>query len=386
MRIVALPLIVRTLRGASALGVMALVLAGACSLPGTARSTSPTASSSRPSSPSASPPSASPSGTQAPNPSPAPVTAPYGVLVSAMSSTNYTVSLVGVDGRVVASAQTTTPGSVNCANAAGALVSLPVSTSNSRVYYMDAQGVVRFLAPNGDAGRATSVPIGPARRSMFAVSPDDQRIAVIVDDFDATGAATRLYVEDLNGGGHHLDLFSETGAYTLWPTGWHGTGNLVLSKVPSCTQGGGPFCCGPQEFHVVDPATAVRRFTVGDPTCKLAGAPSPAGVVCETDVQASVLTWTGTSTRSFSIQGPTFAYLSPNGSLVAIVALGGGDTVIQETSRTLAGMQACGWIDDNHVLSGGDAQHQPRVGDVTNGNAVAVAAQGDCAGRLPGGL
>jgi hypothetical protein len=312
------------------------------------------------------------------------VTAAYGVLVSALSSANYTVSLVGTDGRVVASAQTTTPGSVSCANASAALVPAPVSMSNTRVYYMDAQGVVRYLAPNGDAGRATTVPIGPARRAMFAVSPDDQRIAVIVDDFDATGSLTSLYVEDLNGGGHHKQLYTQTGAFTLWPTGWHGTDNLVLAKVPACTQGGGPFCCGPQEFHVVDPASAVRRYTVGDPTCKLAGAPTPAGVVCENDVQANVLTWTGTTTRSFSIQGPTFAHLSPNGGLVAIIP--SGDTIIQETSRTLAGMQACGWIDDTHVLSGGDAQHQPRVGDVTNGNAVAVAAQGDCAGRLPGGL
>lgn len=380
MRIVALPLIVGTLRRASALGMLVLVLTAACGGSSTARPASPATTSSPTSSP-----LASPSATQAQSPSPKPVTAAYGVLVSAMSSANYTVSLVGSDGRVVASAQSTTPGTVSCANAAAALVSLPVSMSNSRVYYMDAQGVVRYLAPNGDAGRATSVPIGPARRSMFAVSPDDQRIAVIVDDFDATGAATRLYIEDLNGGGHHKELFTETGVYTLWATGWHGTDNLVLSKVPSCTQGGGPFCCGPQEFHVVDPATAVRRFTVGDPTCKLAGLPSPAGVVCEAgDVQANVLSWTGTTTRSFSIQGPTTAQLSPNGSLVAIEP--SGDTVIQETSRTLAGMQACGWIDDNHVLSGGDAQHQPRVGDVTNGNAVAVAAQGDCAGRLPGGL
>ena len=312
------------------------------------------------------------------------MTSAYGVLVSAQSSPNYSVSLVGIDGRVVASAQATTPNSVTCANAAAALVAPPVSISNARVYYMDAQGVIRYLAPNGDAGRSTTVPIGPARRAMFAVSPDDQRIAVIVDDFDATGALTSLYVEDLNGGGHHKQLYTQTGAYTLWPTGWHGMDNLVLAKVPSCTQGGGPGCCGPQEFHVVDPASAVRRFTVGDPTCKLAGAPSPSGVVCETDVQASVLNWTGAATRSFSIQGPTPANLSPNGSLVAISP--SGDTVIQETSRTLAGMQACGWIDDNHVLSGGDAQHQPRVGDVTNGSAVAVAAQGDCAGRLPGGL
>ena len=381
MRIVALPLWMTTRLRGSALGVLVVVLAGACSVPGTVSSRSPAAGSSGTSTP-----SASPSGIQQPSPSPAPVTSAYGVLVSAQSATNYTVSLVGTDGRVVASAQTTTPGTVTCANSAGALVSPPVSMSNARVYYMDAQGVVRYLAPNGDAGRATSVPIGPARRSMFAVSPDDQRIAVIVDDFDATGAATRLYIEDLNGGGHHKELFTETGAFTLWPTGWHGTDNLVLSKVPSCTQGGGPFCCRPQEFHVVDPATAVRRFTVGDASaCSVAGAPSPAGVVCDAgDVQANVLSWTGATTRSFSIQGPTFAYLSPNGSLVAIVP--SGDTVIQETSRTLAGMQACGWIDDNHVLSGGDAQHQPRVGDITNGNAVAVAAQGDCAGRLPGGL
>jgi len=379
MRMVSLPLMVVTMRRASALGVLAVVLGTGCGLPGGVSTGSPAASSSRTSTPAVSP---APAPTQ--SPSPAPLTSAYGVLMSALSAPNYTVYLVGVDGRVVASAQASTPGAVTCANAAAALVPPPVSTSSARVYYMDAVGVVRYIAPNGDAGRATTVPIGPARRAMFAVSPDDQRIAVIVADFDASGATTSLYVEDLNGGGHHKQLYTQTGAYTLWPTGWHGTDNLVLAKVPSCTQGGGPGCCSPQEFHVVDPATAVRRFTVGDPTCKLAGAPSPAGVVCETDAQANVLSWTGTTLRSFSIQGPTPAHLSPNGSLVAIVP--SSDTVIQETSRTLGGMQACAWIDDNHVLAGGESPAQPRVGDVTTGNAVAIAAQGTCAGRLPGGL
>jgi hypothetical protein len=379
MRIVALPLSMRTRLRASALGVLILVLAAACGTPGTRPS--PVASASRTT-------SASPSLSTPPpqSPSPAPVTTAYGVLVSSLSSPTYTVSLVGIDGRVVASAQASTPGTVTCANAAAALVPPPVSTSNSRVYYMDALGVVRYLAPNGDAGRATTLAIGPARRAMFAVSPDDQRIAVIVDDFDATGASTRLYVEDLNGG-HVSELFSETGAYTLWPTGWHGMSYLVLAKVPSCTQGGGPGCCAPQEFHVVDPNTAVRRYTVGDTaSCILAGAPSPAGVVCQAgDVQANVLSWTGATTRSFSTQGFTLAYLSPNGNLVAIVP--SGDTVIQETSRTLAGMAACAWIDDNHVLSGGSQNLQPSVGDITNGNTVSVAAPpGICAGRLPGSL
>jgi hypothetical protein len=101
-------------------------------------------------------------------------------------------------------------------------------------------------------------------------------------------------------------------------------------------------------------------------------------------VQATVLTWTATTTRSFAVQGFTLAYISPNGSQVALTV--NGETDIQESSRTFPGMQACGWIDETHVFSGGDAQRQPRVGDVTTGNVVPIAAQGDCVGRLPGGL
>jgi hypothetical protein len=321
------------------------------------------------------------------SPSPVQVTSAFGVLVSPLSTSSYTVSLVGIDGRVVASQQTNTPGTVTCANAAAAVVPTPVSTSNTRVYFMDALGVVRFLAPNGDAGQIITLPIGPARRSLFAVSPDDALMAVVVIDFTATGATTNLYMYQLQLGGSQVLLFSETGAYTLWPTGWHGTDNLVVAKVPACTQGGGPFCCGPQELHVVDPKTAVRRFTVGGPTCVIAGPPAPAGAVCEDTAafaQANVVSWTGTTSRSLTIPGPMSAYLSPNGSQTALA--GSAGTVIPESSRKFAEMQACGWIDDTHVFSGGDTQLQPRVGDVTSGSVVPIAAQGDCAGRIPGGL
>src|SRR6267142_4795326 len=291
MRIVALPLTVGTRRHASALGPLALILVGACTMPGTSSATPShsVASSSRTATPSAQT-----------SPSPSPLTSAYGVLISPLTTSNYTVSLVGIDGRVIASAQASTPGSATCANAAAAVVSAPISTSNARVYYMDALGVVRYLAPNGDAGRATTVPIGPTRRSMFAVSPDDQRIAVVVDDFTASGASTRLYVEDLNGGGNHLDTYSRTGARTLWPIGWRGTNNLVVAVVPSCTQGGGPFCCGMQELHVIDPDTATRRFTLGNlDTCPISGPPSPAGATCESRTvwEATVLNWTAGTIR-----------------------------------------------------------------------------------------
>ena len=333
--------------------------------------------------------SASPSAQASSTPQPQPVTGAYAVLVGNQATTSYAISLIGIDGKVAATVQASTPAQVSCANAAAALVSLPVSASNSRAYFMDAQGVIRFLAPNGDTGRATSVPAPTAsRRSMFAVSPDDQRIAVIVDDFTSAGAATRLYVEDLNGGGNHLDLFSQSGAYTLWPVGWHGTNNLIVAKVASCTQGGGPFCCGPLEFHVIDPATATRRFTIGNsPSCVIAGSPSPAGAVCESTsnfMQATVLNWTAGTVRSLALNGPTFAYLAPSSGMVAMVDNNGTSFTIG--AATISGMFACGWIDDGHVISGGDAQHQPRVATVTTGAVVPVAAQGDCGGRLPGGL
>lgn len=379
----AFPFLMRTPGRASvcrqlAVLLMLLATAVACSAggSGTGATTSPSHTSA-PASPQASrSAAASASGPS----SPVPATGSFGLLVSLPTGPNYTVSLVGVDGKVVASAQASTPPAAPCP------VPEPVSTSDSRVYFMDAMGVVRFLSPNGNTGRATTVPVGNARRSMFAVSPDDQRIAVIVEDFTAGGnAATKLYVEDLNGGGHHLDLFSEAGTYTLWPSGWHGPNNLVVAKVPACS---GPSCCVQLELHVVDPATAVRRFTIGGPTCQIAGSPSPAGAVCENTAdftRATILNWTGGSVRSFPIHGLAPAFLSPDGSLVALPNIDAGTTTINGANGSLA-MIACAWIDSSHLLAGGDAQNQPRVGDVTSGNVVPVTAQGYCVGRLPGGL
>jgi len=333
--------------------------------------------------------SASPSTSSAPPPQP--IVGAFGVLVSRVDGTNpYTISLIGIDGKVAASAQGSSPAIARCGNVAAAVLPLPVSTSNTRVYFMDAQGVVHFLAPNGDTGHATAVPAGTAsRRSMFAVSPDDRRIAVVVDEFTSNGASTRLYAEDLNGGGNHLELFSESGPFTLWPIGWHGINNLVLAKVPSCTQGGGPFCCGPLELHVVDPATAIRRFTIGNmTTCRLAGAPSPLGAVCEETpsfTKANVLDWTAATLRSFSIAGPAAAYLSPGGEQMALAS--NGQTTIQLVeSKFSIGLEACVWIDNTHLMSAGTAQQQAAVARVPDGGMVPVQAQGDCGGRLPGGL
>ena len=311
----------------------------------------------------------------------------YGVLLTAPQG-NYTVSLIGIDGKVVATASTSGIPLPTCAGQAVGNVPSPLSTSDSRLYFQDGDGRVEYLTPDGQTGRATTVPAGTvSRRSMFAVSPDDRRIAVVVADFTSSGASTRLYVEDLNGGGNHVDLFSESGAFTLWPVGWHGTNNLVLGKVASCYDAG-TYCCGPQELHVVDPATGTRRFTLGGPTCVPAGAPSPAGVVCEdwaTFTKATVLNWTAGTVRTLPISGPYPAFLSPGGDQVAMLGAG-PDSGILETGRSLLAMRVCGWIDNTHVFSAGDVNYQPRIADTTTGAMTTVAAAGTCGGRIPGGL
>jgi hypothetical protein len=323
------------------------------------------------------------------SPTPAPLTGSFAVLATPTSAGTYTVSIVATNGKIVGSATPSSPTAVTCGDGAAALAPLPISTSDDRAYYMDQQGVVRFLTVQGETGRSTNVPTGGSRRSMFAVSPDDQRIAVVVNDYTASGVALKLYVEDLNGGANHVDIFSSNGVYGLWPIGWHGTNNLVLAKVPACVagQGCGPFTCGPRELHVIDPATAVRRFTIGGSTCVPVGSPSPAGTVCESTsfTQATVVNWTAANVRSFAIQGPTPANLSPDGNIVALTQFSTSTTTFSGGGKTL-NMTACGWIDSTHVISGGDVQQQPRIGDVTTGKVIPVAAQGACAGRLPGGL
>lgn len=86
-------------------------------------------------------PSASvlPSGSASPSapavPSPQPVTGAFGVLYGSQAASSYSVSIVAVDGKVVASAQASTPATVSCANAAAGLVAPPLSTSNTRLLH-----------------------------------------------------------------------------------------------------------------------------------------------------------------------------------------------------------------------------------------------------------
>jgi len=97
------------------------------------------------------------------------------------------------------------------------------SASRSRLYYLNGGSEVRFLGLDGGRGTATQITLGSFEQAGFAVSPDDTRIAVAIFTYVPPPAATpsfsptykgmRLYVEDLQGGGHHIDLLSSV-SYT----------------------------------------------------------------------------------------------------------------------------------------------------------------------------
>ena len=390
----AFTLLVEALPWTRTLGPLGLILAASVILAACAGSNTPIARTSA-----SVTPASTPTGFAAPpasSPSTSPVSSPAGPAPQAETNaellvgqvTNggqYSVWLVAQDGMTIAQAQASSPPAAGCPNAA-ADVPPPVSTSNSRGYLMDAQGVVYYFGRNANgnavSGKATTVPAPTSTsRSMFAVSPDDKRIAVVVAEFNVSGASTSLYVENLDGTGR-ANVIIESGAYTLWPIGWH-AGNLVVAKVPACKQGDGPLCCGPQELDVIDPATGNLLYTLGGNGCVIAGAPSTAGVLCEsTSGDFVVYSWTGQLLK----QEPSMlatpqsqpAYLSPDGQHIADTT--GTTTQVPYGGPTLA-MAACGWINDTFLIGGGN------VGNVETGQVGPVmGAQGQCGGRIPGGL
>lgn len=337
--------------------------------------------------------------------SPHPITHPsgaYGVLTNWLSIDNYSVYLVATDGAVVATARATMPAIVNCTsggNSATPYLPPAVSASNTRAYFMDASGDVRALSPDGSVSSTPVIrlPIGSRRWSFFSVSPDDTEMAVAVVDYGSTAATTSLYIDQLRPGGSQVLTYTQTDSYTLWPVGWH-AGELVLAKFPACPGAFGPTYWA-LELHVVDPATAVRKLTIGGPSCVLAGPPSPAGAVCiGGQGDAYVANWTGAQRDAGPASKPNPIYISPGGTLLAS-ALGTSTNVVSggvvigglNTTVTL-NLNMCAWVDDTHVIAAGGPgaaggpPQQPRIGDVTTGNTAPVYAEGLCAGRIPGAL
>jgi len=323
----------------------------------------------------------------APAPS-APPTGPAAVLVQLASASTYAVSLVFDDGRFTGPAtarlRTVAPPLVGAA----ATVMPVFSTSDSRLYYLDGDTEVRFLERDGTQGSAVRVPGGARQQSGFAVSPDDRRIAVATVDYSSSPAATRLYVEDVAGGGNHVELPFPVAA-AVWPIGWHDEELVVaVGSPPVQSVAGNPYGTF-AGYQVIDANTGSRLATVA---CNPAGALTPAGTACLMgDTRLRVQDFAG---RTRSLDGPPMAVVSaaeaPDGARVAFCCVGGELQLWDLGDGAVSGLVSVdrpdyGWIDPTHLLVSDGPALRPRVMDVTNGSSLWVAAGlGRVVARVPG--
>ncbi|MEA2636273.1 MAG: hypothetical protein QOH92_3040 [Chloroflexota bacterium] len=373
-------------------------LIAACSQPTTA-ATTPT--------PSSSPPTTSPIPTAVPSPTPPTLTGTYAVIVNnflAEPGTPYTLSIVAADGHVAASttARKRTVAAVQVGN---------LSTSDTTVYYLDGDSDVRFLRPDQSTGLVTHITLGSKQVAAFSVSPDDLRIAVSVLDYTRYPVSTRLYVEDLHGGGNHVQLFYSS-TLLEWPAGWH-AGRLVMALgINSPPQNSFDSFEAAHGYHVVNAQTGARLLTV----CagKESYVPESAGGAVCIDLQTGSMTsWDGQShalpiarkpdatSGNCSLIGP----LSPAGVIatntvsssqggcgggpgIFLVAPTGGISAQPVTSRA----NASGWIDATHlvvdagVFTTNSSTPLLSIVNVNTGASARIQAPGYFVAILPGAL
>lgn len=356
-------------------------------------------------SPSASP-SRSPVATEAPvpSPSPPPLTDARGLLYVSGA-----LDVVRGDGTVETSVHLRPSSVTTCPGGAAALLAPPVSASNAYVYVRDGDTSITRIDAGGKLSEVAQVPGGQGVVSFFSVSPDDKRIAVVVEDLTPADVNwVRLYVENIGGGGR-IELLSVTvskasaTATTYWPVGWHGN-TLVMAVMPMC--GPPPADDVPRQWSVFGTQTGDLVAAMVPNNCNLSAAASPAGIGCTDSSGNAFITklydWTG---KSFGqAQAPIgeigITALSPDGVDIyydSVIIPGAEDrstyTIVQDNPSTgkhviVKGERACGWIDAGHLLAP-DAAITFAYGEPGSNGTVVISklgVSGECAGRFPGGL
>src|SRR5690348_6753496 len=336
----------------TAAGIAVMFFVAACGGGGTAAAhttpsqgaalTSPSAGASPSIEPSAQPSAGAPA-------SPVALAGVYGVVVKDFltdGGPTYTASLVREDGQVQASV------TANKRVAHGWLVQEPnISASNSRLYYLDGDANLRFLKPDGTTGAVKTLPVEAAAAAIFAVSPDDTRIAVAIITYPYP-VKTRIYVEDLYGTTNHVELFSSSSVME-WPVGWH-QGRLVIgigmNAAPQNAWDGFSYTAG--SYHVANAATATRLATIC-PNGFAGGTPTPAGTACWSNSSETVSDWSGITRPVPAGDGCRADVLSTDGQMVADFCNDGFVRLVTATGGVITTPYTAtpqGWIDRLHVV------------------------------------
>jgi hypothetical protein len=363
------------------------------------------------------------------SPSATPGSAPLIVVMSPGDQAHYAISLVGLDGRTIAQATAAYgdqkpvpfPGSAAAGSPSGMVPtpqfvayqdqpSLPkagvccdaflpmISDSNTRVYFPDGPTAVRYLARDGSTGLATSLPKPTVKtRAVFSVSPDDQRIAIAVFDWSNPGPMiSTVTVQDLQGGGHSVEVELEANPPLYgWPVGWH-AGNLVLARMPAL--GGAPNPNAATAYQLVNPSTLEALGYLGGMTCPVVGPLSRAGTACVAARCHCIMAadWSATQNPTYTYADPSefnWAALSPSGHAVIFSEIYGPTTglaIWRDGSVTFKQKYSSGqsqWLDETHALIACEGSTSCyTIEDLAGGTSLRVMLAGSVVGVLPGGL
>lgn len=415
--------------------IVATALAAGCASV-TLRPPSPTAQATPASTTTA---SATPATSATPTPTtcPATTTSDAAVVVTDwVDSPTYTVNLVNTDGCVVASATAHTWSGYTPTGATTETITMPTSESATRVYFLDGDSTVRYLALDGSTGVAAELPGSVTGRVSFSVSPDNSRIAFSVMTWGSTGFEEQSYVEDLGTGADRTELFTITagpaglggGEVAEEPIGWV-NGDIVYGLLGAVNQySPGPFPPPFDAYHVAKPSNGQRVSSIcggsGNAWVFQSGIytalPTATGVLCRVGDQEDqfvgtlvLVSWSGSQLRTIGDAAcATPAAVSPGGNVAIAgeVKVGtpgecsSGSNQIKVntsgTSRTLAATGLVeGWMDDTRLvvdastnpsefpfIPSGPPFPQLEIVNVGNGVTAMVAVKGLFAGSVPSGI
>jgi hypothetical protein len=301
--------------------------------------------------------------------------------------------LVGSDGQVIATT------SVDPAPFRAHTLMSWTSASRTLLYYLNGGSAVRFLGPSGITGTSTTINLRANQQAGFAVSPDDRRIAVAIFSYlppaDTQGpaipsyAGMRLYVEDLQGGGHHLEIF-ESKTVAEFPVAWT-AGRLILAV-------GVPLCCqvlpinpyNATSYHVVDPGTGTRLASLCEKSNGPEGPIEPAGAACfETTDGPTFQRWDGSRLGAPAAVPNPSQYLNamaPDGNRVAV---GGEPIWVWGPSGRGQSLRESGyvfgWLDTNRIVFQRKDANTLSVLDLAT-NAAGDISSGNYLGKFPAPL
>ena len=312
------------------------------------------------------------------------------------------------------------PAGAICADAQTAAYAMPeTSVSSTHVYFLDGETQVRALAPDGSVTDIKNIQAPANSQVMFAVSPDDSRIAVAIITLATTehppqSFTEQMYVEDLRTTTNRVVLYTST-TQPEWPLAWRLRALVVALGGPDMWgSGGNPY--GATGYEVLDPSTGAVQATLdcafghvvhAGSVCLDGGCPDTSR--CQ-PTTAALQRWDGRkvplplpveATYVFTAFDYTQLSPDPSGSLLAADVVidpktsGDTKTVVVRDGKvvftTLVGAPQ-GWLDGTHLIVSNTGSVY--IDDVVTGDEVmmtglqSIPTQGmpRLAGVLPSSL